>query len=82
MKSNTVIDRFERYAPPGYDWKGELKWLLAGLIAAFMWTFGYLVRLTAALEDLYIYDSYLGKRFLAEGKTMTPFVTLPGTKAV
>ena len=81
MKKNKIsalIDRFERFAPPGYDWKGELKWLMLGLIAAFIWTFGFVIRFGSELNDLYIYDSFLGKRFLREGSVMAPYLSVVG----
>ncbi|MBR6812572.1 MAG: hypothetical protein IKM51_04275 [Oscillospiraceae bacterium] len=77
-KISGLIGRFERLAPPGYDWKGELKWLLAALTAAFLWTFGFIIRFAAAHEELFIYDHYLGKRFLQADRMMDPFLDVVG----
>ncbi len=75
-KLRSLAPKCERYAPPGYDWKGEFKWLIIALILAFCWTAGYIFRLTTFLEQLYIVD-YMGIRKLKSGAEMIPFIYLP-----
>ncbi len=66
----------ERFAPVGYDWRGELRYFAGGLIAAFLYSLRFLIRLKDAQNLLYRTSSLTGQRVLREGMLMPDFAEL------
>lgn len=67
----------ERYAPPGVNWRLELKWLAVGLSASALYSLGFFVTFFSERNSLYSWNGV--EKVLCDGAVMPDFAQVLGS---